>query len=163
MQAQFRRCSLLSALVCLMAVSLNSAALAELDHSELMVYQDENGTKQPIKTVQDWAKRREQILAGMQEAMGPLPDRSKLPPFDVKVLKTEKGNGFERQTISFVTEGTDRLTAYLYLPLNRAQNERRPAIVALHPTGALGKGIVAGEGPKENRAYGLELADAGTL
>src|SRR5688572_20276314 len=129
MPLQFRRCFLFLA-VCFVCVfpPENLLPAAEWDHSELMVYRDAEGALEPVKTAKDWAKRREQILQGMQEAMGPLPDRSKLPPFDVQVLETEKGNGFERQTISFVTEGADRLTAYLYLPLNRAPGERRPAI-----------------------------------
>jgi hypothetical protein len=37
----------------------------------------------------------------------------------------------------------------------------QPAMLALHPTGPLGKLIVAGEGPLENRQYGLELAQRG--
>jgi pimeloyl-ACP methyl ester carboxylesterase len=126
-----------------------------------MVYQDDQGELQPVRSAKDWAKRRAQILLGMQEAMGPLPDRSKLPAFDVKVLDRQEGNGFQRQTISFVAERQDRITAYLFLPLSRAKGERRPAMLALHPTGSEGKGIVVGEGPRANREYGLELAQRG--
>ncbi len=138
-----------------------SAPAAELDHSELLTYQDANGETRPVKSAKDWAKRREQILAGMQEAMGKLPDRSHLPAFDAKVLARQTGNGFERQTISFVAEKGDRITAYLYLPLSRKTDDRRPAMLALHPTGPQGKGIVAGEGPLANREYGQELAKRG--
>ncbi|MCA9068500.1 MAG: alpha/beta fold hydrolase, partial [Planctomycetaceae bacterium] len=133
---------------------------AELDHSDLTVYRDAQGESQPIQTKADWTKRRGQILAGMEEAMGPLPDRSKLPPFDMKILDREKGNGFERLTISIVAEPGDRIPAYLYLPLSRGKDERRPAMLALHPTGKEGKGIVAGYG-RANREYGLELAKRG--
>ncbi len=150
---------------CLMCAAVLSVAptylqSAEMDHADLSVYHDTDGKPQPIKTPADWAKRRSQILAGMQAAMGPLPKRSDLP-FDLKVLAREKGNGFERQTISILAEGKDRITAYLYLPLSRAKHERRPAMLALHPTGTQGKGIVAGEGPRPNREYGLELAKRG--
>ncbi len=131
-----------------------------MKHADLMVYQDANGDLKPVKTAKDWAKRREQILAGMQKAMGPLPARSRVPAFDGKVLDRQQGNGFERQTISFSAEGQDRITAYLFLPASRGKNERRPAMLALHPTGALGKGIVVGDG-KANREYGLELAKRG--
>ena len=158
MRTRFRRFLILPALVCF-AGGLASFG-ADLDHSELMVYRDAQGELQPVKTPKDWAQRREQILAGMQEAMGPLPDRSNRPAFDAKVLDRQPGNGFEQLKISFIAEKNDRITAYLYLPTNRAENERRPAMLALHPTGALGKGIVAGDG-KANREYGLELAERG--
>ena len=146
------------------------------DHSNLMIYRDLLNQIQPVKTTEDWSWRRQHILIGMQEAMGPLPAQNTRPPFDLKVIAEQKGNGWLRQTISFAAEERspseknskddsskkqDRITAYLYLPLSRKQNERRPAMLALHPTGALGKGIVAGESNKANREYGRELAERG--
>src|SRR5699024_5532546 len=38
---------------------------------------------------------------------------------------------------------------------------RRPAMLALHPTGALGKKIVDGQSSLQNRAYAKELAQRG--
>jgi len=138
-----------------------SPAPAYPDHSNLLVYRDAAGQEHPVRTPEDWAIRRRHILMGMQEAMGPLPDRSKLPPLDMQIKAEEKGDGFRRLTITLLTEGTDRLPAYLYVPTGLAQGERRPGILALHPTSDLGKGVVAGLGPKENRAYALELAQRG--
>lgn len=131
------------------------------DHSQLLVYRDADGREHPVRTPDDWAIRRQHILAGMQEAMGSLPDRSHLPPLDVRILHEERGDGFSRLTITLLTEGSDRLPAYLYLPAVAKPGERRPAVLALHPTSELGKGVVAGLGPKPNRAYALELAQRG--
>lgn len=133
------------------------------DHSRLLVYRDAAGKEHAITTAADWLKRRTHILAGMQQAMGPLPDRSNLPPLDVQVRESEtvSGDGYTRLTISFVAEAGDRIPAYLYLPAGRPLDEKRAAILALHPTGAAGKGIVDGAGPLANRGYAKELARRG--
>src|SRR6202011_104346 len=55
-----------------------------LSHSQLLTYLDDQGHERSVVTVEDWAHRRKQILEGMQEVMGTLPDRSHLPPLDVK-------------------------------------------------------------------------------
>jgi len=131
------------------------------DHSRLLVYRDAEGREHPVNTAEDWAIRRAHVLAGMEEAMGPLPDRSKLPPFDVQVIQRVEGEGFQRLTISFMTEPNDRLAAHLYLPAGRAAGERVAAMVALHPTSALGKDRVASPGGAPNRMYAFELAQRG--
>jgi len=133
------------------------------DHSRLLYYLDAGGKEQAVTTAGDWRKRRSHILAGMQQAMGPLPDRSNLPPLDVQVRESETvtGEGYTRLTISFVAEAGDRIPAYLYLPAGRPLDDKRAAILALHPTGAAGKGIVDGAGPLANRGYAKELAQRG--
>ena len=40
---------------------------------ELLVYLDEQGREQPVKTLADWARRRADVLACMQRVMGDLP------------------------------------------------------------------------------------------
>jgi hypothetical protein len=131
------------------------------DHTDLSVYRDASGFLRPIKTADDWAIRRGHILAGMQEAMGPLPDRSNLPPMDIQVKRKLEGDGFTRLTISFVPEAGDRLTANLYLPTGAGANDRRPAMLALHQTAAGGKDDVAAPGGLPNRIYADELAQRG--
>lgn len=131
------------------------------DHSRLMVYHDAEGKEHPVRTAEDWAVRRRHILAGMQAAMGPLPSRSGLPPLDMRITERVEGDGFVRQTISFVAEANDRVPAHLYLPQGRRAGQRAPAMLALHPTSPLGKEVVAGLGPRANRAYALELAQRG--
>ncbi|MBS0265439.1 MAG: c-type cytochrome [Planctomycetes bacterium] len=133
------------------------------DHAQVLVYRDAGNREHPVQTPADWLKRRAHILAGMQEAMGPLPDLSKLPPLDVKIdeSKTVQGEGYTRLSLTYAAEAGDRVPAYLYLPTGRPKDERLPAMLALHPTGPLGKGIVDDAGPKPNRGYGKELAQRG--
>ncbi len=59
-------------------------------HQQLATYQDSSGNEHPIKTIADWQIRREQILSGMQAAMGSLPDRNHLPSLDVEIVATEE-------------------------------------------------------------------------
>ncbi len=138
------------------------------DHRRLMYYVDADGREQPVRTAADWARRRAQILVGMQQAMGPLPaemqrgspDAPSPAPLDLKILATTEQEGVPRQTISFASRNGERVTAYLWIPKNIPSGERRAAMLALQPTGDIGKDIVAGLG-KANRGYGLELARRG--
>lgn len=149
---------------------------APIRHSDLSVYRGEDGTSKPIRTEADWAVRREQILAGMQEAMGPLPAPIANPNFDVQVVEDIRKGSVRRLTLTIQIEGEDRLPLDLYLPAALADSvdpqqllspkpdapaKKVAAIVALHPTGDAGKRIVAGEGGKAGRQYGLELAQRG--
>ena len=131
-----------------------------IDHSNLLVYRDPSGDEHPVKTHADWAKRRGQIVEGMQQAMGPLPSRTALPPLDMRVREQADGDGFTRLSIDFVTEKNDRLPALLYRPKAK-RLVKRAAILALHPTSPLGKHRVTKEGGVPNRAYAYELAKRG--
>lgn len=137
------------------------------NHRDLMVYIDRAGALQPVKSASQWNVRRTHILAGMQAAMGLLPLRKELPPLDVQIHEREKGDGYERQTISFAVENgkvggkPHRLSAYLYIPDGIGKDERRAGVLALHPTHAIGKGVVDGQSERPNRAYGKEMAQRG--
>src|SRR5438270_11612204 len=91
-----RRWPVLLIFFCFMALSVilcaqQSAARKYVDHTRVIYYLDDAGHEQPVKTPQDWARRRADILLGMQDARGKLPDRSSPPTLDVKVLDGLKG------------------------------------------------------------------------
>ena len=70
-----------------------------------------------------------------------------------------------RETVAY-DAAQDRVTfteAFEYLKVREGGQRYAPlpAMLALHPTGPLGKGIVAGLGERPNRAYALELAQRG--
>lgn len=133
------------------------------DHSQLLVYMDNKGNMHPIHTPEDWQRRRNHILSGMQEVMGKLPDRTHLQTLDVQEIERLKGDGYTRLKISFVAEKGDRVPAYLYVPDQHETLQRFPGLLALHPTSPLGKGVVAGLSDKLNRSYALELAKRGYI
>lgn len=152
-------CSLLFLLFCITAQAADEFGPEYPDHRQLLVYRDADG-EHPVRTAEDWAKRREHILLGMQRAMGKLPDRSNLPPLDVEIEETYDGTTFTRYKLSFVAEPGDRVPAYLFVPKG-LDGKRVPGILALHQTTPLGKEEPAGLGPNENKHYGLELAKRG--
>ena len=136
-------------------------AQQHINHTNLLEYYGEDGKKKPISIPADWYIRHKQILMGMQLAMGNLPDRHDLVDLDVEIINETKGNGFTRQSITFTGEPGDRIPALLYIPSNIPKDKKIPAMLTLHPTGPLGKLIVAGEGLLDNRQYGLELSQRG--
>ena len=134
--------------------------LTTIDHSNLLVYYTPDGQSHPVKTVKDWLIRRKQILAGMQEAMGHLPGCD----FALQGERIEGSiqmDGFKRIKMSFLVEPGHRLYSYLFVPTNLKANEKRAAILALHPTWPTGKDDTAGLSGRKNRSYGLELAQRG--
>jgi dienelactone hydrolase len=102
---------------------------------------------------------REQILAKMQEVMGPLPGSARKVPPDLQVSETEEFEGYTRRKIDFAVEKGDRLPAYLLLP--RGVKGRAPAVLCLHQTVKIGKGSPAGVGDRATLFYAVELARRG--
>jgi pimeloyl-ACP methyl ester carboxylesterase len=135
---------------------------AAVDHSRLMVYWTADGQEHPVQTAADWAIRRRQIIAGMEKVMGKLPDRSKLPPLDVKVIERVERDSFIRLGITYLGADNARIPAHLYLPKDRPAGRHVAAMLALHQTSSRGKKEVSGEdGAPANQAYGKELAERG--
>jgi acetyl esterase/lipase len=125
----------------------------------LLSYRDSQGRDQPVKTAEDWAIRRRQIQQGMEAAMGPLPDRAKLPPLDVQISERYECDGFMRLALSYASGEGDRVPAYLFLP--RGRPGRHAAVLALHQTTPIGKRESAGLGGAANLHYAVELARRG--
>ncbi|MEX1137015.1 MAG: alpha/beta fold hydrolase, partial [Balneolales bacterium] len=109
----------------------------------------------------EWEKKRFQIIEGMEQAMGKLPDRTDLPPLDVQIIDTLEADTYNRMTISFAVAENERVPAFLYIPFRKRISEKLPAMLVLHGTGAPGKKLVDGSSPLANRAHAKELAERG--
>ena len=127
------------------------------DKMQLLCWIDGHGQTQPVKTRDDWPRRREHILAGMQTVMGPLPSAAKKTPLDVQVLASEDLPKLTRKKISYLAGPGDRIPAYLLIPKNLTG--RAPAMLCLHGTSG-SRGRTAGLGADYPR-YTLELAERG--
>ena len=127
------------------------------DHGDLLYYLTLDGERQAVRSRQDWERRRGHIVAHMEIVMGPLPDGPERS-LDVRLFGETRHDGYIRRKITYEAKKDDPVSAYLLLPDAPGP---RPAVLALHPTGALGKGIPAGLSDRPNRQYGEELAQRG--
>src|SRR3990172_9896762 len=80
-----------------------------LDRANLLVYRDNEGRIQPVRTIADWQKRRAMILEGMQQVMGPLPGPEKRCPLDVKIEEEVDGGTFVRRRGTYASEPGGRV------------------------------------------------------
>ncbi len=133
----------------------------KIDHRKLTHYLNDEGEAVPIRSMDDWKKRRASVLQSMQQVTGTHPGRRTNFPLQVQVLEEVVEKAYRRQKITLDSGDGDRIPALLYLPNDANPNEKRPGIVALHPTGAAGKLIVDGSTERENRQYARELAERG--
>ncbi len=129
--------------------------------SDLLSFKDASGLIKPVRNRSEWELKRNQILEGMEQAMGKLPDRSNLPDLDIQITESVKEDNYTRLTISFNVAENERVPAYLYLPDMKGKKKKLPAMMVLHGTGEAGKQLVDGRSPLSNRAQAKELAQRG--
>lgn len=136
-----------------------AAAPQYAEHHDLTYVLDADGARRPLRTADDWSQRRAHILAGMQEAMGPLPRPERPTPLDVQVVEESRADGLVRRKLSYRTDREDqRVTAWLLMPVGA---RRLPAVLCLHQTAAEGKDHPIGLAGRPTLHYALELAKRG--
>ncbi|HVT28601.1 MAG TPA: alpha/beta fold hydrolase [Lacipirellulaceae bacterium] len=157
---------------CLMICSAAFGASPCLDHEDLSHYVELDGTRAPIRMPADWQKRRAQIIAGMEEVMGPLPRPGSPVPLDVRVLEEHKEDGYVRRKIAYHTDNAKQVVhAWLLLPralgipqeTGRGEGAlyRHPAMLCLHQTTPNGKDSPVGLADRPSLHYALELTKRG--
>ena len=137
--------------------------LPRLPRDQLLVYRGADGKAAPVKSLEDWAKRRAEVLRGMEFVMGKLPGAAKRCPLDMKTEAEVDGDTYVRRLVSYASEPGSRVPAYLLIPKDVLAGKRKaPAILCLHGTdNVIGHGTVVGLGTRPNRSYALELAQRG--
>jgi pimeloyl-ACP methyl ester carboxylesterase len=144
--------------------SASSRAPSYPDHTRLMVVRDVEGRERPVGSRDDWEVRRAHILAHFQEVAGPLPGGERRVPLAMQVVSSQADQGFVRKKITYASEPGDRVPAWLLIPDGpRAAGSRRPAVLCLHQTVAIGKDEPVGLGGKPDLRYALELARRGYI
>ena len=127
-----------------------------------MVFRGAKGAVLPVKTVRDWRKRRAEILRAMQEIMGPLPEKQKRCPLDVKIEEEVDCGDYIRRFITYSSEPGSRVPAYLLVPKSVLGGKiKARGILCLHQTHRLGQKVVVGLGDSPNDEYGVELVKRG--
>src|ERR1019366_488662 len=134
-----------------------------LPREQLLVYRGQDGKPVPVRTLADWAKRRHEIVRGMESVMGKLPGDGKRCPLDVKIEEEVDGDNYVRRLVTYASEPGGRVPAYLLIPKDVLAGERKAqAVLCLHGTdNVIGHGTIVIPNAKTNRGYALELAQRG--
>ena len=114
----------------------------KLPLESLLFYTDAEGNRKPIKTAADQELKREQSLVAMQKAMGQLPDRPRrtsLEDFNIRTTSTRQRGRYTQKHIHYDVAEGEVVHAFLYEPLGLKPGQRRPGIIAHHPTAKYGK------------------------
>ncbi|HEX5471512.1 MAG TPA: alpha/beta fold hydrolase [Lacipirellulaceae bacterium] len=150
-------------------------ASPRLDHSEVSYYVKPDSRRAPIRTPADWEKRRAQIVAGMEEVMGPLPRPASPVPLDVKIMEEHQEDGYLRRKLAYHTDDAKQVVhAWLLLPLPLGEGRpatssvesgegasHRPSMLCLHQTTPNGKDSPVGLADRPSLHYALELTKRG--
>jgi hypothetical protein len=141
-----------------------TVATPRLPRDKLLVYRGGKNEPLPVRTVEDWLKRRDEILRGARAVMGDLPGREKRCPLDMQIEDEVDCGSYVRRFITYASEPGSRVPAYLLIPkaVLAGKDTRVPAVLCLHGTdNIVGHGVVVGLGGKPNRQYASELAERG--
>lgn len=126
------------------------------DKLRLLWERDRHGRDRPVTGPREWQARRRDILAAMEQVMGPRPARR---GGDLRVDEAVLGERFTRFHLTWAAGDGDRVPAYLFVP--HPDGTRRPAMLCLHQTTPHGKAEPAGLAGNPDLHYALELAERG--
>jgi dienelactone hydrolase len=134
-----------------------------LPRDNLLVYRGPDGKPVPVKTAEDWTRRRAEVVRGMESVMGKLPGDGKRCPLDAKTEDEVDCGTYLRRLVTYASEPGSRVPAYLLIPREALRGKKKvPAVLCLHGTdNIVGHGIVVGLGSRPNRGYAMELAQRG--
>lgn len=137
--------------------------LPRLSRTNLLVFREEVGHEQQVKSPADWQHRRAEIVRGMERVMGVLPGAEKRCELDVRVQEETDCGSYVRRLITYQSEPGGRVPAYLLIPKNALSGKTKvPGILCLHGTdNTVGHKVVVGLGGRPNRHYAAELAERG--
>jgi hypothetical protein len=135
-----------------------------LPRDDLLVYRGDDNKPAPVRSIDDWQRRRREILAGAQAVMGRLPGDEKRSSLDMQVEEETDCGSYVRRRITYSSEPNSRVPAFLLIPKAALEQGAKPvaAVLCPHPTdNQHGYGVVVGLGGKANRQYAAELAERG--
>ncbi len=130
------------------------------DHANLTYFLDPQRKSHSIKVPADWEHRREHIVTNLERVMGRLPAPKPRVNLDCKVIEETAVGDQVRKKITFQSDADDRVPAYLMSPSPK-HSGKRPAMLCLHQTTAVGKDEPLGIRGDTNLKYALELVDRG--
>src|SRR5438132_9188706 len=123
------------------------------------VLQAADGTK--ITTREAWTRQRHALARQWLKHLGTPPARP--DKLDIQVHSREAAADHVRVLLSFISEGNDRIRAYLLQPNDLKPGEKRPAVVVFHPTTKETLREPAGLGKRQEMALALHLVRRGYI
>jgi sugar phosphate isomerase/epimerase len=127
--------------------------------TNLLVFRDAEGRPQPVRSLADRDRRRQDLLLRMQQVMGPLPESWRNLPLELRVLEEVRLPTLTRKKIAYRADPDDFVSAYLLIP--HECPGKAPAVLCLHQTVESGKDEPAGLGGSPDLHYAQELAERG--
>ena len=100
------------------ALAADAPEEKRLPRDNLMLYRGADGKSNEVKSVEDWAKRRAEIVRGAESVMGKLPGPAFRVPLDVRHVEEVRLGDLRRLKITWQSDPDDRVPAYLFLPAN---------------------------------------------
>jgi hypothetical protein len=136
---------------------------ARLSRTNLLLYHGRGGEVRAVTSRVAWLERRQEILRGMEQIIGPLPGKEKRRPLDMQITEEKDCGSYVRRLISYASEPGSRVPAYLLTPKSALNSGKKlPAILALHPTDMeYGHRVVVEPMREHYRAYAHDLAERG--
>lgn len=116
---------------------------------------------QKIDSKQTWEKQRQLFRAAWVERLGQPPAKPK--SLNTQTHSREVEPDHIRQLVSFDSEGGDRIRAYLLLPKDLPEGEKRPAVAVFHPTTKETLREPVGLGKRLEMALALQLTRRGYI
>jgi len=88
----------------LLGAEKNDNPQARLPREQLLLYRGADGQPAPVRSVDDWAKRRAEIVRGMEAVMGKLPGKDKRCPLEMKIEEEVDCGTHVRRLITYASE-----------------------------------------------------------
>lgn len=79
-----------------------------------------------LRTLADWKDRQAAIKKTLTRIVGPFPERT---PLNARVLRTIEKDGFRVEHVVYESLPGFHITASLFLPADRQESEKRPAVI----------------------------------
>lgn len=114
---------------------------------------------QRITTKEAWEKQRQSLRTAWRKRLGEPPVKPET--LDIHVESREEQPDHVRQLVTFASEREDRIRAYVLLPKDLKEGEKRPAVVVFHPTTKDTLREPVGLGKRPEMALALQLTRRG--
>src|SRR3954470_994606 len=75
-----------------------------LPRDNLLVYRGPDGKPAPVKSAEDWTRRRAEVVRAMESVTGKLPGAERRCPLDLKVQEEVDGETYVRRLVSYASE-----------------------------------------------------------